>query len=102
MAKVPIALMVSGFCAKSCLLLIWKVEGFRYLIASLISVDGTAWLASRICDLVFAAPHHEVPAANEYLVFDSVLILGSGIEFLCVGFVVRRLWIWIKPAGSEP
>lgn len=100
--RIPIAFMIAGFCAKGCLLLWWKIEGLRSAIFSLINLDGTAWVASKVCDLLFAAPHREVFAANEYLVFNSVLILWSGIEFLCVGFVVGGLLTWLKPSVSEP
>jgi hypothetical protein len=100
--RASIAFMIAGFVAKGSLLLLWKLERLQPVIFSLINLDGTAWLALKTCDLLFAAPHHEVAAAKEYLVFNSTLVLGTGIEFLCVSFVVQTFWNWLKPAESEP
>jgi hypothetical protein len=89
--------MVAGFGAKSAPILFFKIAAVRPFILQLMSIDGTVWLAYKTCNLLFD-PRREMPTQNEYLVFNSVLILTFGVECLCLGFIVDEVWSRLRPA----
>jgi hypothetical protein len=98
--RIPIAFLISGLVAKGAVLVLWKFDGLRPILLRLMNLDGTVWLAFKICNALFD-PRREMPAAQEYLVFNSVLILGFGLECLCVGFAVEIIRNRLKPTKPE-
>jgi len=86
--------------AKGAFVALWKFSEVRPILLPLMNIDGTVRIATKICDLLFDA-RRETPSAQEYLVFNSVLILGLGIECLCIGFAVERIRTWLKPNRPE-
>jgi hypothetical protein len=93
--------MIVGMLLKSGLLLLWHFASLRPVIQRSIELDGTVWLAFRACTLLFD-PRREIPAPIEPAVFYSMLVLGTGIELLSIGFVVGGIRSWFRPTEPEP
>jgi hypothetical protein len=87
--------MAVGMLLKGAVLLLWHFASLRPVLRRSTDFDGTVWLAFKTCNFLFD-PRREIPAPREPATFYSMLILGLGLEWLCLGFVVEASRHWFK------
>jgi hypothetical protein len=100
--RLPVLLMLGGIGLKGAEVLMWRLSLIPELLKVAIKYDPVPfWLAQTLSPLVFDQ-RRIFPTAAEATMFDAVLIIACGLEFLLFGFAIQGLRRMLHGGPSSP